>query len=96
MGGPKDLKKLTRDEMRQLLYPCKELDHAKAFMVITNKLAYQVPDHITEDNPTVHRLLHLEGNEIGNYNLAFLNSRFANVNNISPRFSKWCESQPQK
>ena len=52
-------------EMRQLLFPCHEFDHAEGWKFVTRKLAYESSEHITEDNPTAHRHLHLEGNVIG-------------------------------
>jgi hypothetical protein len=61
----KDFTKMDIDEMRALLYPCKEFDHAHAFAKLTRHLAYNMADHITEENPTRHRDHHLDGNVIG-------------------------------
>jgi hypothetical protein len=71
------------DEMRQLLFPCHEFDHARGFAFLSRKLTYGMADHITEHNPTVHNHLHLEGNVIGEW--AFFCS--VPVSNCSNRFN---------
>ena len=63
--GRKDIKTLTHGQMRMLLFPCHEFDHALSFAVLTRRLAYETAEHITEINPTEHRHLHLDGNVIG-------------------------------
>ena len=61
----KDYKKLELHEMRELLYPCHEFDHAEGFAFLTMTLAYQMSGHITESNPTTHRAHHLGPNVVG-------------------------------
>lgn len=56
---------LKLDDMRKLLYPCKEFDYAKGFAFLTKSLAYEAAEYIYENNPTVHFRHHLEHNEIG-------------------------------
>ena len=46
-------------EARQLLYPCYRFDHASGFARATKYLAYNSTGHITENNPTDHKELHL-------------------------------------
>jgi hypothetical protein len=60
---------LDMPEMRQLLFPAHEFDNAKAFQYLTRRLAYEMSEHITEINPTLHRHLHLEPNVIGGLSL---------------------------
>lgn len=57
--------KLERDEVKQLLYPCYIWDNAKAFAVLTQKLAYEEAGHVKEINPTSYYRHHLDGNVIG-------------------------------
>jgi len=68
----KDINKLSHKELRMLLYPCYVFDHAKGFAKMTKRLAYEVSDHITEENPTGHRRLHVDGNVIGSNRLPLL------------------------
>ena len=42
---------------RQLLFPCYALNHAAAFMQVTEHLVYTTPGHISEKNPTSERHL---------------------------------------
>jgi hypothetical protein len=61
----KEQSSIKLPEMRQLLFPCHEFDHAQGWKFVTRKLVYESSEHITEDNPTAHRHLQLEGNVIG-------------------------------
>lgn len=45
--------------VRQLLYPCHEFDHAAGFALVSSLMVYLGIGHLTEDNPTHHRHLHL-------------------------------------
>lgn len=74
-------KEMEIDEMRQLLFPCYIFDHAWRFASLTQGLAYRVPDHITEKNPTKYRSLHLDGNVIGIHPLLKPISYTSNVRN---------------
>jgi hypothetical protein len=47
------------EEMKDLLYPCHEFEHAEGFAYLTKSLAYETRGHIAETNPTHHRHLHL-------------------------------------
>jgi hypothetical protein len=52
-------------DMMGLLYPCYIFDHAKGFAFMSNRLVYDVADHITECNPTEYGSLRLDHHAIG-------------------------------
>lgn len=58
-GGEK-FDKFSIEELRQLLFPCQEFDHAEGFAYATKKLVYETPGHIHEDLPSSFSHLHLE------------------------------------
>jgi hypothetical protein len=63
---------LDIEDMRMLLYPCHEFDHAVCFARFTKKLVYEMPRHITERNPTELDHHHLRPRVIGRLELSLL------------------------
>lgn len=45
--------------LRQLIFPCYELDHGRAFFEAIRRLAYETAGHIKEDNLSHHDYLHM-------------------------------------
>ncbi|TAQ88031.1 hypothetical protein B7494_g3641 [Chlorociboria aeruginascens] len=52
-GGARNLGKFNVEELRQIIFPCHEFDHAEGFATATRRV-------ICEKNPTEHIDLHLE------------------------------------
>ncbi|KUJ21789.1 uncharacterized protein LY89DRAFT_608287, partial [Mollisia scopiformis] len=68
--GGKKMKKFSLDELRKLMYPCQEFNHAQGFAYATKKLVYETPGHVHEDTPLAFGHLHLEPRIIGAINAA--------------------------
>ncbi|MCJ1476578.1 hypothetical protein MMC13_005244 [Lambiella insularis] len=61
---------VTDLEMEQLLYPCFMFDHPIGFALSTKYLVYNGSGHLTEENPTQYRRLHLDSLVIQQLNAA--------------------------
>ncbi|CZR57053.1 uncharacterized protein PAC_06942 [Phialocephala subalpina] len=69
-NGGEEFSRFSLANLRDLLFPCQEFNHAKAFAVATMKLAYDTPGHVHEEPPTKFPELHLEPRIITSINAA--------------------------
>lgn len=65
VNGGEHFEVFNLDDLRALMYPCQEFNHAEGFMYATMRLAYDTPGHVHEDVPPNYAHLHLEPRIIG-------------------------------